>query len=162
MSPLLARLQRVQALVQDQRFSDLVADREHRVQRRHGLLEDHGNFIAPNRTERVITGLRQVQQAAARRLKQDFAGDNFSARVIGQPHDGLRRHGFARTGLANDGQRAPGRDIEAQSVNRAKASARHLELNGQRANGKQRGNGVGRIVLAHGTVGKCMAGVVGR
>ena len=133
-----ARLQRAQALVQDQRFSDLVANREHRVQRCHRLLKNHGNLIAANFSQGVLAGLCQVQHAAAGRLEHDLARHDFSARIVGQPHDGLRGHGLARTGLANDGQRPPGRDIETQAVHRAKASAGDLELHCKRTNGQQR------------------------
>jgi len=41
-----ARLPGVHAHVPAQHFSDLVADREHRVERRHRLLEDHRDVLA--------------------------------------------------------------------------------------------------------------------
>ena len=38
----------VELLVQNDGFHDLVADGEHRIQRSHRLLENHGNIIAAN------------------------------------------------------------------------------------------------------------------
>ena len=43
-----------QALFQLQNFSDLVADGEQRVQRRHWLLEDHRDVLPANAAQRVL------------------------------------------------------------------------------------------------------------
>ena len=41
-------------------FGDLVADGEHRVQRSHRLLEDHGNLPAPDPTHAIMGRLDQI------------------------------------------------------------------------------------------------------
>ena len=88
-SGLFACIRHAQALVQDQRFGYLVANREHRVQRCHGLLEDHGDLVATDGAQGVVAGRAQVLDAAAWRVEQDLAVHNLSARIVGEPHDGL-------------------------------------------------------------------------
>ena len=56
-----ARLPLAHAHVQAQHLADLEADREHRIERGHRLLEDHGDVLAAQRAAR---GDRQLQQLA--------------------------------------------------------------------------------------------------
>jgi hypothetical protein len=46
------------ALVQPDRFGDLLADREHRIERCHRLLEDHRDLCAANGAHRCRIGMR--------------------------------------------------------------------------------------------------------
>ena len=54
-------------LMQRDRLADLVADREHRVQRRHRLLEDHRDVRAANAAHRRAAGLREIDNRTPRR-----------------------------------------------------------------------------------------------
>jgi hypothetical protein len=84
--------------VQDQRFGDLVADGQDRIQRRHRLLEDHGYGVAANLAH---LGLRQVEQIAT--LEHHASVDGASGRRRDQAQEGKRRDAFAAAGLADDG-----------------------------------------------------------
>jgi hypothetical protein len=73
-------LRAVHALVQHQRLGDLVADGEHRVQRRHRLLEDHRDLVAADGADRLVAGMPQVLRPAHRRVEQHLPVDDAAAR----------------------------------------------------------------------------------
>ncbi len=85
----------VEPLVQGQGLGDLMADRQHRVQRGHRLLEDHRDLVAANLAH---LGLAEAEKVATG--KADHAGNDAPGRRGDQPQDrerrrrrGLRRHG---------------------------------------------------------------------
>ena len=94
-------------LVQPQRFGDLVADRQHRVERGHRLLKDHRNVVAADIAHFVFVELQQVFP-----LQRDRAADDLSWRIGDQPHDRQRRHRLAAAGFADycQGLAAPQRE----------------------------------------------------
>ena len=47
-------------LVHEQRFTELVRNREHRIEGRQRLLKDHGDAIPPDVLERRFIGLQQI------------------------------------------------------------------------------------------------------
>jgi len=50
----------VHVLVDDERFHDLQSDGEHRIERGHGLLEDHGDVAAAQLAHLRLGNLQQV------------------------------------------------------------------------------------------------------
>ena len=74
------------ALVNLNRFSNLVAGGEHRVERGHRLLKDH-RYVGPaNAAQRLLTRLRQVQHFTAATPKGHAAVDNAAAAMLNQAH----------------------------------------------------------------------------
>ena len=98
--------------VDEQRFGDLIADREHRIQRRHRLLKDERD-LGPAHGAHVA--LREGQQVAA--LETDAASCN-AARRLHQPQDRHRGDRFAAAGFADQPQRLSGPHLEAHVVYR--------------------------------------------
>ncbi len=85
------------AVVRTQRLHDLEADRVHRVQRRHRLLEDRSDLVAAQRAQRSLV---EAAQLAPEEL--DRAGH---AGVLGQQAEERHRaRALARAGLAHDGE----------------------------------------------------------
>ena len=85
--------------VQAQRLCDLLPHRQRRIERRHGVLQDHGDARASQLAHR-LPALGQEILA----LEQDLPTDDAPARLRHKPQDGQARHGLARSRLANDPQ----------------------------------------------------------
>ncbi|MPM89427.1 hypothetical protein SDC9_136536 [bioreactor metagenome] len=79
-----------------QRFFDLLTNRHGRVKRGHGILKDHGYFLAPDLLAHLV--FRKFQQILA--VQQDFARFNLPYSLRKKAQDRKRRCGFARTGFA--------------------------------------------------------------
>ncbi len=114
-------LGRGQVLVQQERLVDLVADRHHRVQGRHRLLEDHADVLAAD-AGHLAPG--QLHQVAA--LEQDPPRD--AGRRLGdEPEDRERGQRLARAALADDAdaihRRGPRTTLDRR---RARASCRRI------------------------------------
>ena len=82
--------------VLDNRFGDLLADGEHRIQRRHGFLEDHCHAIAAYCAHVSFIEFEQITI-----LENDLASLD-PPRIADEPHDGECRHTLARAALADD------------------------------------------------------------
>ena len=82
-------------LVQHDRLGDLEADREHRVQRGHRLLEDHRDVVAADRAHLLRRLLDDVDDLAFRLAEQDLAARDATAGVVGQAHQPHRGHRLA-------------------------------------------------------------------
>jgi hypothetical protein len=80
------------------RFADLVADGEERVQRRHRVLQDHGNSFA---ADPAHLGVGFGQQVLA--LEHHAAAGDVRRRRQ-QPQDAERKRALARAGFAHDAQ----------------------------------------------------------
>ena len=78
-----ARRRLVHVEMDHQRFHDLEPDGQHRVQRRHRLLEDHRDIAAANLAHFVFSKLEKIAP-----LEQDAAADDAACRLGQQPHDG--------------------------------------------------------------------------
>ena len=101
-------LLRLQAEVLDERLADLVADGEHRVQRRHRVLED-ARDVAP--AQRLQLGERGGEQVAAH--ERDVP---MPLGVVGQQvEDRHRRHALARARLAHQRDGAVLGHVEADA-----------------------------------------------
>ena len=103
-------------------LGDLVAHREHRVERRHRLLEDHRDLVAPDLRHLVLGELREVAA-----LEHDRRGRLDPARQVDQPHDRERGHRLAAAGLADDAERAARLDREVDAVDGADHAAVRVE-----------------------------------
>ncbi|MGY3407511.1 hypothetical protein ACVWZV_003624 [Bradyrhizobium sp. GM5.1] len=117
-----------QAAVLDQCFRNLEADGQHRIEARHWLLEDHGDFVATN-----ILHARFGQRQQVATGKPDAA---FDAAVLlrNEPHDRERSDALARTGLADDRHGFPRGNIERHVADDGNPSP--LTQEGRRQAGK--------------------------
>ena len=114
----------VQSLVEAEHLHQLVAHGEHRVQRGHGLLKDHGHPVAPDLPELLHGHLQQLLP-----VQGDGAGDPCVG--LGQPHDGKGRHALAAAGLSHDAQGLSLADIEADAVEDVQGGGVRLDLDVQ-------------------------------
>src|SRR5438105_13586810 len=82
--------------MEKRRLGDLSEDREERIQRRHRILEDHGDPPAPDPAQLALALAGQVLA-----LEDDAAADD--ARASRQePDDGQARRGLAAARLADE------------------------------------------------------------
>ena len=98
-------------LVEDDRLGDLVSDRVDRVQRRHGLLEDHGDVVAADLAQLGLGDLREVLA-----LEQDLAARDPTRGLGDQAHDRVGRDALAAAGLAHDPEGLALGDREVDAV----------------------------------------------
>ena len=103
-----------QALMQPQRLADLAADRQHRVEARHRLLEDHRDVVAAD-----VAHLAARTVAAGRVPSKRMRAGDLARRLGDQPQDRHRGDRLAAAGFADDGQRLAGVDVEGDAVDRA-------------------------------------------
>ena len=89
-----ARLTRRDVAVQLDRLDELVADRAHRIERRHRILEDHRDLAAANVTKARAGRAEQVLAAEERLPRRD-------RQVLLRPLE-IRRHRGARVGAGRD------------------------------------------------------------
>src|SRR6267143_2425474 len=95
-----------------QRLADLAADRQHRIEARHRLLEDHRNVVAANSAHLAFGELQQI-------LTLEANGTRDLARGLGnEPHQRHRGDRFAAAGFSDDRQRLTFVDMEGDAVDR--------------------------------------------
>ena len=140
------------ALVQQDRLQDLVADAVHRVQAGHRLLEDHRDLAAAHLQHLVLA---HRQQVAA--LKQDAAAVEAAGRARNQLHGAHRGHALAAARLPHHRQRLlrEQRHVHARNGLDARATrvAGVVEAHGQIGHLKQRPGARG---VAHRTLRLCL------
>ena len=85
-------------LVTPQRFGHLMADRVHRIERGHRLLEDHADAVA---AQTAIVGVRKSDEFIA--IQPDAAADDRAVRQ--EAHQRECRDRLATAGLADEPQR---------------------------------------------------------
>ena len=90
---------------------ELLADRVHRVQRRHRILEDHRDVVASQVAQLAAAHLEEVVA-----LEEGLAARDRASLVV-QPHDREARDALAAAGLAHDPERLPLLDLERDPVN---------------------------------------------
>jgi hypothetical protein len=116
-----------------QRLGDLLAYRQHRVERRHRILEDHRDTLA---AERSHLRLRHPHDIAA--FEHDRPGAD-SAGMRHQTQNRPRGHGFAGPGLSDNGDDLAGADLHAHAVDGAKrVSVRRFEFDAEAFDLQQR------------------------
>ena len=139
--------------VEAKHLHQLIADRLHRVERRHGLLKDHGDTVA---THLVHLLRRQIEQLLP--LKADGARHHLTVGPWQQPHDGQRGDALAAAGLADYPQGLARGDLEADPVEHLDLAVvdgelhleiPHLEDGGQRLPLMIAGAGGGGLCVGH-------------
>src|SRR5881409_3788064 len=98
---------------------DQIADREHRIERRHRLLEDHRDLVATDGAQ--VTGL-EGEQVAPFEL-DEAAGADVTGRLGDEAENGERRDGLAAPRLAHDTERLTRLHLEGDAVHRARRAA---------------------------------------
>ena len=98
--------------VQQDDLDDLVADGVHRVQARHGVLEDDGDLVAANFAELLLGHFVDLVAVEPHRAADQTSG------VGGQAHDGVGRDRLAGAGLADDAQHVALVHAEGHAVQR--------------------------------------------
>src|SRR6266550_7055923 len=77
-----ARLGGVLALMEADRLADLIADREHRIQRRHWLLEDHRDLRPADVAQRRGIGGCEIDDRAGGPGERETAAEDPAATVL--------------------------------------------------------------------------------
>ncbi|CDN42283.1 hypothetical protein BN871_BC_00130 [Paenibacillus sp. P22] len=126
------RLLPAQLAMLHQRLDDLLADLEHRIQRRHRLLKDHGNVVAAHGPQLVRLHGKQIAA-----VELDGASDDFAGRAFHQPHDRHRRNAFAAAGFPDDAHRFAGPHMQAHSVDGPHRAGFRAEMRFQLLNMQQ-------------------------
>ncbi len=85
----------VHTQVQLERFGNLAANGQNRIQGGHRVLEDHRDFRPPNQALLILRQLEQVPSA-----KDYFAFGNFAWRLRDQAHNRECMHTLAATAFA--------------------------------------------------------------
>ena len=109
---LLPRLLLRDVLMDQGRFLELPPDRLHRVQRRHRVLEDH-----PDRAAADLPHARLARAEHLLALEEHRAPDGRLPR-IDEAHHGEERDALPRAGLADDAERLPLVQLEADAGDR--------------------------------------------
>ena len=125
-------LRAIEAAMVDERLGDLEAEREHRIQARHRLLEDHRDQVAAHLAHLLFGKLQQIAA-----FEQDLAG---RAAVGGrqQPHDRERGDALARARFADDRHRLARRDLERNALHDGDPRLVDAERGRQVAHGEYR------------------------
>jgi hypothetical protein len=87
------------ALVQSDCFDHLCRNSQEGIEAGHGVLENHGDVVAPKMAKLTFGELQDVLS-----LEQDLTSDDFSRRTGDEPHDGEVGHRFAASRFPNDSQ----------------------------------------------------------
>ena len=111
-----------ESIVRVHRLLDLEAHLEHRVERRHGVLEDHGDVAAPKLAELVVVHGEHVAAVEGDAPLDDLA------RFGNEAEDGQGGYRLARAGLTDDADGLAAIDPEIDAVNRADSAAANEEL----------------------------------
>ena len=102
--------------VKPQGFTDLLLDGVHGVQRRHGLLKDHGDVLAAQLAQRRGGEGGDVHLPAVALLKADGALTAHSQRKGEQSHDRGAGNALAAAGLAHHAEVLPFADGEIHAL----------------------------------------------
>ena len=126
-----AALGAIEAKVGLQRFADLKADGEARIERRHRLLEDHRHVLAGQPAP--LVGRHRHEIGAVER--HAVGGDGRGRRQ--KAHRRQHRHRLARTGFADDRQHFVALEGEVEAVHRLERSVPGGEGDGEIADVEQ-------------------------
>ena len=108
----------VHALVVADGLCNLLTRREHGVQRRHGLLEDHGHIGAAHIAHGGVARLHHVQHLAIAAAQRGRSVHDLAPAVLHQAHQRQRGHRLARARLAHNRQRLTTVHMERQVAHR--------------------------------------------
>ena len=115
------RLAPARAFVQHEHLGDLLADRRQRIERRHRLLEDHGDALAAQAPQ---LGCRRVLDLLA--VEHDLAAGE-RQRPAQQAHDGQRGNALAAPEFAHQPERLAAADLERDVLDGVVGSRRRPE-----------------------------------
>ena len=94
-------------------FGDLTPDGEHRIERRHRLLEYHGDVGAPHLADFHVAQLQEIPAH-----EEDLAADDLARRIGNETEDRKGAHRLAAARLADDADRLPLLDVVRHPVHR--------------------------------------------
>ena len=114
------------------RLPELRADRQHRVQARHRILEDHRDLLAPNAAPRALGEADQLPP-----LELDASGGD-PGRPREDPHRRQRRDALPAARLADEPERLARADVERDAVHRVDEAAARPEADAQVVDREQR------------------------
>ena len=123
----------VEALMKHQRFADLARDTEHRIERGHRLLEDHGDLVAADAPHLGLARLEKIAPGEA-----DGAADDAAGRRRHEPQDRERSDALAATALAHHRQGLASADVVGDAVHRAHDAVTGEEMRAQVRDGEER------------------------
>ena len=104
-------------------LGDLRADRQHRIEAGHRLLEDHRDAMAAQALHLLLAQRRELLALELDRARGDAAGLGRD-----QAQDRERRHRLAAARFAHDAQRLAARQVERHAVDRAHHAVQRVEL----------------------------------
>ena len=128
-------------LVDDQRFAHLLGDHVQRIEGRHRLLEDHAHHAAAH-----VQKPRLVRAEHFLAVHQHAAAGMVRLRIGQQLQHRERRHGLAGAGLAHQGHRLAGIDVEGDAAHRRRVAEAHVQI----AHFQELGHPPSPVVLACG------------
>ena len=105
------------------RLGDLPADGQHRIERRHRLLEHHADVAAPNFTHLRVPELHEVAA-----VEEDLSAHDPPGRVRDEAQDRQRADRLARPAFADDRNGLAGIDGIGDAVDRPHESGAGAEL----------------------------------
>ena len=113
--------------VRPDRLGHLVADREHRIQAGHRLLEDHADLASPDLAEPPLARADQLlsSQPHAR------TGKDTARRLGNQTQDGERRDGLSAARLADERKRLAFTHLERDAIHGARLPSLGREVGAQ-------------------------------
>ena len=106
------------ALMDPDPLHQLGADGEDRIERRHGLLEDHRHVVAPDAAHGTGRQRHEVATPAVLAGEPDVALHSGRFLVVEQPHEGEADGGFSRAGFTDQGHDLSRCDREAHVPHR--------------------------------------------
>src|SRR5579859_7688619 len=92
-------------------FTDLTTDRQHRVQRGHRILKNHGDPVTADAADLPVVHFEQVFA-----VERDTARGDPAWRLGDEAHDRQCRHTLATTRFAHDAERLAAIDREADTI----------------------------------------------
>src|ERR1700692_1886370 len=98
-------------------LDNLIADGKAWIERRHRLLEDHGQTVAPEVAQRLVGHVEQIEA-----VEPDRAGD-LGGMFRQQAHDRERGHALAAAGFTDQAERRAVGDAEVDTVDRVRRAA---------------------------------------
>ena len=116
------------AVMDANRFRDLIADGEHRVQARHRILKDHCDVAAAELGHAILGQVQEVDDLAVASAEADRTAFNPARRAGEKAHDGKAGHGLPRPGLADDREGLALGDAERHPVDGAHDASIGMEV----------------------------------
>jgi hypothetical protein len=107
--------------MEEQRLHKLTANRMHRIERSHRLLEDHGDIIAAHSPDFPFADLEQITA-----LEKNLTLRPNAADILQQAEDGQGGHRLAGTGFADQGMGFACLNVQADAVQDFSVAAKFL------------------------------------